>query len=66
LRKTASGAICISYLIGLNGGVGEGYKAAGVELCDGPRRDSEEETAKVYQQSKIVVNVTRDEFPPEA
>jgi hypothetical protein len=35
-------------------------------MNDFRRRYSKEETAKVYQQSKIVVNVTRDEFPPEA
>lgn len=30
------------------------------------RRCSKEEMAKVYEQSKIVTNLTRDEFPPEA
>jgi hypothetical protein len=35
-------------------------------MNDFRRRYSKEETAKVYQQSTIVVNVTRDEFPPEA
>ncbi len=30
------------------------------------RRHSKQETAQVYQQSRIVVNVTRDEFPREA
>ena len=40
--------------------------AARFRMNDFRRRYSKEETAKVYQQSKIVVNVTRDEFPPEA
>lgn len=40
--------------------------AARFQMNDYYRRYSKEETAKVYQQSKIVVNVTRDEFPPEA
>lgn len=40
--------------------------AARFRMNDLRRRYSKEETAKVYQQSKIVVNVTRDEFPPEA
>ena len=40
--------------------------AARFQMNDFRRRYSKEETAKVYQQSKIVVNVTRDEFPPEA
>lgn len=40
--------------------------AARFQMNDFHRRYSKEETAKIYQQSKIVVNVTRDEFPPEA
>jgi hypothetical protein len=40
--------------------------AARFQMNDFRRSYSKEETAKVYQQSKIVVNVTRDEFPPEA
>jgi hypothetical protein len=40
--------------------------AARFRMNDFRRRYSKEETAEVYQQSKIVVNVTRDEFPPEA
>jgi GT2 family glycosyltransferase len=35
--KTASGAICISHLVGLDGGVGEGYMPTAVELCDRSR-----------------------------
>jgi hypothetical protein len=40
------------------------YWAARFRMNDFRRRYSKEETAKVYQQSKIVANVTRDEFPP--
>jgi len=40
--------------------------AALFRMNDFRRRYSKEETAKVYRQSKIVVNVTRDEFLPEA
>jgi hypothetical protein len=40
--------------------------AARFQINDFYRKYSKEETAKIYQKSKIVVNVTRDEFPPEA
>jgi spore maturation protein CgeB len=40
--------------------------AARFRMNDFRRKYSKEETANVYKQSKIVVNVTRDEFPPEA
>jgi hypothetical protein len=36
--KTASSAICISHLVGLDRGVGEGYQPAEMEVCDGPYR----------------------------
>ena len=40
--------------------------ASRFRMNDFRRRYTREETAQVYRQSKIVVNVTRDEFPPEA
>jgi glycosyl transferase family 1 len=40
--------------------------AARFRMNDFRRRYTREETAQVYRQSRIVVNVTRDEFPPEA
>lgn len=40
--------------------------AARFKMNDIRKRYSKEETAEVYSQSRIVVNVSRDEFPPEA
>jgi spore maturation protein CgeB len=36
------------------------------KMNDFRKRHTKEETAEVYRQSKIVVNVSRDDFPPEA
>jgi hypothetical protein len=40
--------------------------AAQFKMNDPARRYSKQETADIYRQSKIVVNVSRSDFPPEA
>jgi hypothetical protein len=40
--------------------------AARFKMNDFRKRYTKEETAEVYRQCKIVVNVSRDDFPPEA
>lgn len=40
--------------------------ASRFKMNDFRKRYTKEETAKIYRQSKIVVNVSRDDFPPEA
>lgn len=40
--------------------------AARFKMNDFAKRYSKKETAEIYQRSKIVVNVSREDFPPEA